>query len=362
MSKKVTIRDVAAKAKVSLATVNRVLQNKGRVSEQKTIAVQEAVKELNYKPNLIAQSLALQKRNIRIGVIYPEVEKYFWHEVKKGIMEAQKTLGQFGVEIIVKSTTAYNVKEQIDALNYLIKQNINGIAMIAFHPSKLNFIIDELMLRKIPVVTFISDAPKSKRICFVGTDNYKSGNLGAKLMELYLRGKGNVAVLGVHRDVLCIQQRVSGFIEKSETEYPDINIIGIYDTREYKDVDEQIYREEVYNITCKIIDELPDLDGIYVTNSLTSCVGKAIKDLKKQGIIVIGHERSEEISQLIEEDIVNATIYQDPFSEVYFSIHYLYNYLTKNKVPKKQIINTELQILIKENNGLDSLNRLLNIE
>ena len=142
-------------------------------------------------------------------------------------------------------------------------------------------------------------------------------------MELFLKGKGDVAVLGVHRDVLCIQSRISGFIQKVDTEFPGINIAGVYDTTEYKDDAEIVYRKEVYDMTRKIINELPDLDGIYVTNSLTSCVGEAVKDCNKQNCItVIGHEQTEEISHLIKDGAIKATICQNASMEVYLSLKY----------------------------------------
>lgn len=351
MFKKITIRDVAKESGVSLGTVDRVLHNRGGVSKDKKEAVEQAVIKLNYKPSKVAQTLALHKRNIKIGVIYPEVEMSFWNQVRLGINQAEKDLTNLGVEIIVRPTAAYNVNQQIEAINDLKKQNVNGIAMIPYHSSKVNFLVDELYDINIPTVTFTSDMPNSKRICFIGLDNYRSGQLGAKLMELFLKGKGNIAVLGVHRDVLCIQSRISGFVQKMETEFPEFDIVGVYDITDYEDVDERVYREEVYDMTNKIIEEHPNINGIYVTNSLTSCVGQAVRDNAKQNsIAVIGHESTPEISELIEQGWIKATIYQDLPLEVNLSLKYLYEYLVNDKLPENKIINTKLNILIKENN------------
>lgn len=362
MSKKITIRDVAAKANVSIGTVDRVLHNRGNVSPEKFKAVNDAIKELDYRPSKVAQTLALQKRKIKIGIIYPElpkVEKCFWNNVKKGILKAENELGHFGVEIIIKTTKAYNVEEQINAIHWLKNQNVNGIVLIPFHASKLNMEIDELSTEEIPVVTFISDSPKSKRICSVGVDDFNGGRIAGKLMELYLKGKGNVAIIGIHRVILCIQQRVSGFVEKIETECPNINIVEILDVRELNGIDNRSFHDEVYNIACNIIRKTPDLDGIYVTNSSVSWVGNAVKDLGKQGKIkIIGHEHSQKISEQLENDIINASVCQDPKTEIYLCIRYLYEYIVKKKLPKSKIVNTRLEILVKENNCLNDCNPL----
>lgn len=354
MSKKITIRDVAVEAKVSIGTVDRVFHNRGNVSQEKIKAVEDAVRKLNYKPSKVAQTLALQKRSIKIGVTYPDVEKYFYNEVKKGILEVENELGHFGVEIIVHTTDSYNIEEQKKAINYLKEQKVNGIVLMPSHASKLNNIIDELESEQIPVVTFVSDAPKSKRLFSVGVNDFKGGSIAGKLMELYLMGKGNVTIIGIHRDALCIQQRVSGFVEKIETECPNINIVGINDVRELNCIDNKFYQNEVYKITCDILKKTPDLEGIYVTNSLTSCVGEAVRDLGKQGKIkIIGHERSEEIFNLINENVIEATVYQNPMAEVYLAIRYLYDYLAEKRLPNDKVINTKLEILIKENNYLN---------
>lgn len=358
MSKRITIREVAIEAKVSIGTVDRVLHNRGKVSKEKIKAVEEAVKNLSYKPSKVAQTLALQKRTIKIGVTYPDVEKYFWNEVKSGILELENELEHFGVEFIVKTTESYNVEEQIAALNYLKEQKVNGIVLMPSHTSKLNSIIDKLESEKIPVVTFVSDSPKSKRLFSVGVNDFNGGYIAGKLMELYMMGKGNVAIIGIHRDVLCIQQRVSGFVEKIETECPNINIAKIKDVREGSySYDNKFYQNEVYRITCDILKKTPDLGGIYITNSLTSCAGKAVRDLGKQERIkIIGHERSEVISQLLKENVINATVCQNPKDEVCLTIKYLYDYLVDKKLPKDEVINTKLEILIRENNYLNAYN------
>lgn len=349
MSMKPTIRDVAKLANVSIGTVDRVLHNRDGVSAETAKIVKEAVKKLNYEPSKIAQALATHKKKIKLGVIYPDVEYYFWNEVYKGIKETQKSLEPYGVEIIIKTTDTYNYQEQLEALNYLQDIGVHGVATMPFHPSKLNKKINDMFEQGIPIVNFVSDAPKSKRICFVGIDNLKSGVLAGKLMELYLRGKGNIAVIGVHRDVLCIEDRVYGFVNKVQNEYPDINIIGIYNIPGHID-DYNKYRQEVTKITENIIENNPDLNGIYVTNSLTSCTGNVVlKHNKTNEIKVIGHENSKEIRDLINDGVINATIYQNQFEEVVLALNILYDYITTNKKVESNIVYTKSGIMVKEN-------------
>ena len=69
--KKITIKDVAAQAKVSIGTIDRVLHNRGQVKRGTRIQVMTIIKELGYKPNLIAKSLSL-KKSFLIAVLIPD--------------------------------------------------------------------------------------------------------------------------------------------------------------------------------------------------------------------------------------------------------------------------------------------------
>src|SRR5699024_6134175 len=75
-----TIKNVAEKAKVSVATVSRVLNNKGYVKETTKKEVEKAIKELNYVPNSFARALYAKQSNI-IGVLIPDITNPFFSEL-----------------------------------------------------------------------------------------------------------------------------------------------------------------------------------------------------------------------------------------------------------------------------------------
>lgn len=348
MSFKPTIRDVAKEANVSIGTVDRVLHNRGGVSSKTEITVKKVVERLNYKPSKIAQALAMNKKKIKLGVIYPDFECFFWDEVYRGIKETQKNFEPYGVEIITKNMNTYNYQEQLEILEYFQNIGVNGIVMVPCHPSKLNRKIEDMFKQGIPIVHFVSDAPNSKKICFVGLDDNKSGILAGKLMGLYLREKGDVAVIGVHRDVLCIEKRISGFVKKINNDYPDINIVEIHSVSDDIRDNFSKYQYRVTKLAENIIVNTPELNGIYVTNSLTSCVGNVVlKHNKTNKIKIIGHENSSEIRALLNKRVISATIYQNQFKEVILALNFLYEYITTNKI-KSNSIYTELGIMIKE--------------
>ncbi len=81
-----TIKDVAQKANVSIATVSRVLNNLSGYSDKTKQKVNEAIKEIGYQPNAIARGL-INKRTQTIGVMFPSVSGAFSSDLLKGIEE-----------------------------------------------------------------------------------------------------------------------------------------------------------------------------------------------------------------------------------------------------------------------------------
>ena len=123
---KATIKDVAKEAGVSTGTVDRVINRKGNVAPKTEKKVLEAVKKLNYKKSPIAKALVSSKNKIKIGVVFPYLEYYFWQKVFRGIEDIKEKLEPFGVEIIVETTKTYSIKEHLKAIDKLVKKDVKG--------------------------------------------------------------------------------------------------------------------------------------------------------------------------------------------------------------------------------------------
>ena len=95
---KIGLKDIAALAKVSIGTVDRVVNNRGRVAPKTKQKVLEIMKELNYQPNILASVLSGNKVS-RIAICLPEVENSsFWKQPLKGVQNAQMNHIHFPIE------------------------------------------------------------------------------------------------------------------------------------------------------------------------------------------------------------------------------------------------------------------------
>lgn len=118
----VTIKDIAQEAKVSCATVSRVLNDSGYVKEGTRQKVLKVIKELNYSPSAIARSLSTNKTNT-IGVITPEINNPFFGEIIKGISQIAD---ENNLNMILCDTDE-SVEKELRALKLLKEQRIEGI-------------------------------------------------------------------------------------------------------------------------------------------------------------------------------------------------------------------------------------------
>jgi LacI family transcriptional regulator, purine nucleotide synthesis repressor len=192
---KPTIYDVAKEANVSIATVSKVLNNTGRISEKTKNKVLEIMKQLEYQPSSVATALT-GKKTFTIGVLVPDIANPFFAEVARAL---ENNARETGYSIILCSTD-YQLEREHDYLELLIKKQVDGI-IIATEPKDLKK-LRSLNDRNVPSVLFSIDhlAIDSH---VVTTDDLKGGYLAGR----YLIEKG-------HRDFVIITepQRASGVL------------------------------------------------------------------------------------------------------------------------------------------------------
>ncbi|MBT2658583.1 LacI family DNA-binding transcriptional regulator [Bacillus sp. ISL-18] len=190
---KPTIYDVAKEANVSIATVSKVLNNTGRISEKTKNKVLDIMKDLEYQPSSVAAALT-GKKTFTIGVLVPDIANPFFAEVARALENNARDLGYS----IILCSTDYQLEREHDYLDLLIKKQVDGI-IIATEPKDVKK-LRNLHDQNVPCVLFSVDhlALDSH---VVTTDDIRGGYLAGR----YLCQKG-------HRTfaVITEPQRASG--------------------------------------------------------------------------------------------------------------------------------------------------------
>lgn len=336
--KKATITDVANRAGVSRVTVYRVINGQKYVSDEKSTAVLKAIEDLNYSPNRAAQALATRKKH-SIAIIYPTAEWFFWREIQDGIDAAAREYENSGLSVVRYPVEKFDLEMQKKALQQACEKGIDGLAIAPAHASKLNSLIADLSDNDIPVVTFNHDAPRSRRIAYVGQDLARSGALAADLLALFLRDRGTVAILKHRAGTL---ERESGFTNKLGRDYPKIEIVGRFNYRQSE--------KRAYQLTQKVCSTEPPPDALYVTSATVFMVGRAVQDMGlSERIRIAGFDTAEETQQLVRDGVIDAVIRQEPFRQGYEPVRILHDVLYKDSLPADRLLYTKSEIIVMGN-------------
>jgi ribose transport system substrate-binding protein len=168
------------------------------------------------------------QKTLRFALIPKALDIPVFDYANKGAQREAKTLGN--VEVIYRGPDHSDELKQKEVLESFISQKVDGIAISVLNAAFLSSTIDKAVDAGIPVVTWDSDAPTSKRIAFYGVDDFKSGQIMGEQAAKLLNGKGTVAFitsLGANN----LQRRMDGAKEVL-AKYPDIKIVETFDTKE----------------------------------------------------------------------------------------------------------------------------------
>ncbi|MBP9921211.1 MAG: LacI family DNA-binding transcriptional regulator, partial [Proteiniclasticum sp.] len=197
-----SIKDVAREAGVSIATVSRVLNNVDVVNEDTKKKVQDAIKKLSYRPNIVARSLKTQKTKT-IGILVPDVSNQFYPEVVRG---AEDVANIYDYNIILCNSDSDLEKEK-EYIRVLKEKMVDGMLyMSSSLEGEILDLIDELELKTVLVETKISGG----KLPSVTIDNKKAAYDATKY--LIDKGNKNVAYIGLKKDRNnAVSKRYNGY-------------------------------------------------------------------------------------------------------------------------------------------------------
>ncbi|MDP2812974.1 MAG: LacI family DNA-binding transcriptional regulator [Erysipelotrichaceae bacterium] len=198
--KRVTIYDVANEAKVSLATVSRVINGLEIVREDTRARVELAIEKLGYKPNAIAQGLALQKTTT-IALVVPEASFNYTGQIINGLLDVAKI---YKYNIMLHTTTE-GILEINEIIENIIKSRVDGV--VIFNDKLLYDELKELTKYQFPIV-LIGNRMSENNVACVYVDIEKAAY---ELALQYIgRGQKDIAIVQDRKNSYAINQLIKG--------------------------------------------------------------------------------------------------------------------------------------------------------
>jgi ribose transport system substrate-binding protein len=237
----------------------------------------------------------------------------YWQAAGAGFTKAA---GQFKVRADFVGPNSYDPKAERDALDQAVQQKATGILLGVTDPVLLKDSIDKAIAAGIPVVTMDSDAPASKRLFFIGTNNYQVGVSGGQRLAQELKGKGNVVVFTMP-DQHNMQDRLRGY--RDALEHTSIKITRVVDIQG----DPRI----AFDTTTQIIGKEKDQVDAFVCLEAQSGkeVAGVLNSYNVSGKVVMAMDTDPETLQWIQKGGIAATIAQKPYTMAFVGMQMLDN-------------------------------------
>ena len=238
----------------------------------------------------------------------------YWQEAAEGLRAAAR---EMGVNSEMVGPETWDPKAEKEEFLNVVHRKIPpaGILVSAADPELLRDAIDAASAAGIPVVTIDSDSPKSKRLTFIGTNNYVAGQMSGDLLVKELGGKGSVALYSIPGQA-NVDERVEG-CRRVLARYPAIKILPI--------VDMAGDPAKAFDGTRNLIAQGKTAPDAFVCLEALSC--KEVADvLDRAGIkdkTIIAMDTAEGTLEWMRKGVIRATIAQKPFTMAYFGTRIL---------------------------------------
>ena len=228
LKERVTIYQVAQASGVSLATVSRVINKQGNVTEATRTKVEETIKRLGYKPSGLAQALATN-RTTNIGIVIPSANYVYIANMLSGVSEVAKEKGF----VLTLFTTGHSREDAISMIEKVIVSHVDGA--IIFDDELDEADVEKINSYSVPTIVINKKITGDRTGCV----NFSYSNALARLIQSYYQNHGDVEMTFIHlhncgRLLSHCERRFIAVHQKINKPYHIMNVDDSY-TRTYTD-------------------------------------------------------------------------------------------------------------------------------
>jgi ribose transport system substrate-binding protein len=271
-----------------------------------------------FAPAAIAAGLALagcasspHAADEKYYLVAANIKLPYWQSALAGLSHAS---GELKVASELVGPDTYDPKAEEAEFQKLVERQPApaGILISAADPGLIGPDIEAAMRKGIPVVTIDSDAISSRRILFIGTDNYQAGMMGGQQAAKLLEGKGNVAILSMPEQ-LNLNQRLQGYRDAFAA-HPQIAVSKVVDIKG----DPRI----AFDSTKELLDAKTKPNAIVCLVSFACAeVAEVVKREKQEGkIVIVAMDTDQRTLEGIQSGVIAATVGQKPFTMAYHGV------------------------------------------
>jgi ribose transport system substrate-binding protein len=247
----------------------------------------------------------------RYILVAANVNLPYWQEAQAGLTDVGKIMG---VKVELTGPASFSPDEELAAFKEAIAQHPAGVLVSVSNPQLFKGPIDDAILQGIPVICLDADAPESKRVLFIGTDNVKAGEESAKRMAALLGGQGNVVIVTLNGQ-LNVEDRVRGATEALK-KYPGVKVI--------QTIDDKGDPRNAYDAIAALVQKKTKIDGVI---GLEASGGEGAAEVLNRydmsgKVKIVAFDKDPETLDWIERGSITATIVQKPYIMGFYGVRF----------------------------------------
>lgn len=335
-----TLAEVAALAGVSTATADRVLNRRPGVRGSTAQRVLKAAAELDYLPeaDLFA---AMAPEPMRLVILLPRGSNRFLRMLGDSVSYAHEHFAPLNARCQVDYVESFNPEALAQALLHHGRR-ADGIAFMALEHPVVREAVNALAQQGVPTVTLISDLANSARVAYVGLDNRAAGRTAGYLLARFIGPRAaHVALIAGSRHYRAHEEREGGFLQLYAEQFQAMQVV---DLREGYDDAQRNYEQ-----TRQLLEQYPQLAGIYNIGGASDGVARALKEAGLQHrVVFIGHGLTPDTRALLIDGTMDAVITQSPVEALMSCVRIFCNVRDKRS-PMSGVEMNRSQVILREN-------------
>lgn len=236
----------------------------------------------------------------------------YWQEAQAGLTDAAKGLG---VKAEMDGPTTLSPKDEVDSFQKAVALHPAGVLVSVANADMFRAPIDAAIASGIPVITIDADAPDSKRVLFIGTDNFRAGQESAKRIADILKGQGQILIVSITGQP-NLDERIRG-VSEALKKYPGIKVV--------QTIDDKGDARNAYDGISALISKKQKVDGVICLEASGGAgVADALHRVDLTGkVAIVSFDKDPETFSWIDRGGINATVTQKPYVMAYYGLKFL---------------------------------------
>ena len=317
----IRIKDIAARAGVSVGTVDRVLHTRPNVSAPARAKVEKALNEMNYQPNVYASALAYNKNYTFYCIIPMHESEAYWDEIEEGVKAAAELRRDFHITLRIAYYERFNTPTFTKTVSECLQEQPDGVIIVPAKLEATRKFTDELHDRNIPFILLDSYLPDLRPLAFFGQDSFQSGYFAARMLMLIAQKEKEIMLMKClkrgHVGSKQQSNRETGFRHYMIDHFPHITItevnLPLGESREHTD-----------NILEDFFTSHPHVHHCITFNSKAHLVGEFLLRTNRRNVQIMGYDMVPRNAECVRQGSISFLIAQHAYMQGYSCVETLF--------------------------------------